>query len=277
MMGHEMNASAHDRLRRVTSRQNALLKSMRQAFASAETTEQGWVAIEGVKTIDEAIRSGLKLHAVVFSDGGTARAEHLLPQIPKQAETVVVADEIFKSVVETRTPQGVAALVEFKAHALDAMLGSNDPLLLIAHGLQDPGNLGTITRTAEAFGAAGLILCEGTVSRYNAKAIRASAGSSFRLPTVNGKFETIAAKLRERGIRMVGTSSHEGSALPETDLRGSLAIVIGNEGAGLPKAVIAKLDALLTIPHASQVESLNAAMAASLILYEASRQRRTFL
>jgi TrmH family RNA methyltransferase len=266
-----------DRLRRVSSRQNALLKSLRQAFAHAETTEQGLVAIEGVKTIDEAIRSGLKVHAIVFSDSGAARAEHLLPQIPKQAETIVIADEIFKSVVETRTPQGVAALVEFKSPTLESMLSADDPLLVIAHGLQDPGNLGTITRTAEAFGAAGLILCEGTVSRYNAKAIRASAGSSFRMSTVSAKFDAIAGQLRERNIRLIGTSSHEGSALPETDLRGGVAIVIGNEGAGLPKPLVSKLDALLTIPHSSQVESLNAAMAASLILYEASRQRRTYL
>jgi TrmH family RNA methyltransferase len=272
-----MNQRQHDRLRRVTSRQNALLKAIRQAFTQAEATEQGLVAIEGVKTIDEAIRSGLRVHAVVFSDAGAARAEHLLPQVPKQAETIVVADEIFKSVVETKSPQGVAALVEFKTHALDSILSSVDPLLVVAHGLQDPGNLGTITRTAEAFGAAGLVLCEGTVSRYNAKAIRASAGSSFRLPTVTAKLEDVARPMREHGIRMIGSSSHEGSALPETDLRGGVAIVIGNEGAGLPKPVVAKLDALLTIPHASQVESLNAAMAASLILYEASRQRRTYL
>jgi RNA methyltransferase, TrmH family len=272
-----MNARTHDRLRRVASRQNALLKAMRQAFAQAETTEQGLVAIEGVKTIDEAIRSGLKVHAVVFSEAGAARADHLLPQIPKAAETIVVADEIFKSVVETRTPQGVAALVEFKTHALESMLSVSDPLLVLAYSLQDPGNLGTITRTTEAFGAAGLVLCEGTVSRYNAKAIRASAGSSFRLPTISANFGDVATKVRERGIRLIGTSSHEGAALPETDLRGGVAIVIGNEGAGLPKSIVARLDALLTIPHSSQVESLNAAMAASLILYEASRQRRSFL
>ena len=276
-MRHEMNQRHHDRLRRVTSRQNALLKSMRQAFAQSETTEHGLVAIEGVKTIDEAIRSGLKVHAVVFSDAGATRAEHLLPQIPKAAETIVIADDIFKSVVETRTPQGVAALVEFKAHTLGSMLSVSDPLLVIACALQDPGNLGTITRTAEAFGAAGLILCEGTVSRYNTKATRASAGSSFRLPIVSEKFDDVASRLSEHGIRLIGTSSHEGSALPETDLRGGVAIVIGNEGAGLPKPVVSRLDALLTIPHSSQVESLNAAMAASLILYEASRQRRTYL
>jgi TrmH family RNA methyltransferase len=265
------------RLRRITSRQNALLKKVRQAFARAERTEDGLVAIEGVKTIDEAIRSGLRVHEVIFSETGSARADHLLPQIPAKAETVLVDDATFQSVVATSTPQGVAALVDFPTHSLDQLLVGHSPLLLVCMGLQDPGNLGTIIRSAEAFGAAGVILCEGTVSLFNPKTIRASAASAFRLPIVDGKFGDVAAALRERGIRLVGTSSHEGSALPESDLRGGVAVIIGNEGAGLPKPVIAKLDALMTIPHSSHVESLNAAMAASLILYEASRQRRTFL
>jgi TrmH family RNA methyltransferase len=264
-------------LRRITSRQNALLKSMRQAFAHAEQTPEGLVAIEGVKTIDEAIRSGIKVHAVVFSDSGSARADHLLPQLHKNTETIVVDDSIFQSITDTRTPQGVAALVALPTHALEEVLASEQPLIVITYGLQDPGNLGTVIRTAEAFGAAGVITCEGTVSRFNAKTIRASAGSSFRLPLIAERFEAAVEKLRARDVKLVGTSSHKGTPLPETDLRGGAAIVIGNEGAGLPNQIATKLDALTTIPHSSRVESLNAAMAASLILYEASRQRGTFL
>lgn len=250
---------------------------MRQAFARAEQTPEGLVAVEGLKTIDEAIRSGVKVHAVIFSDSGTARAEHLLPQLNKNSETIVVDDAIFQSVVDTRTPQGVAALVELQRQTLDQIVATEQLLLVVTYGLQDPGNLGTVIRTAEAFGAAGLVTCEGTVSQFNAKAIRASAGSNFRLPVIADKFDAVAERLRAHGVRLVGTSSHKGSALPETDLRGGVAIVIGNEGAGLPSQVAAKLDAVTTIPHSSRVESLNAGMAASLILYEASRQRRTFL
>lgn len=268
----------HDeRLRRVTSRQNALLKSLRQAFSRSEPTQDGLVAIEGIRTIDEAVRSGSKIHAVVFSDSAVSRADHLLPQLNKNTEAIVVADEIFRSAVDTSSPQGVAALAEMPSHTWERLLATAEPLLVIVHGLQDPGNLGTITRAAEAFGAAGLIVTEGTVSRFNAKAIRASAGSAFRLPAVREKFVKTAERLRERGIRLVGTSSHEGFPLPEFDLRGGVAIVIGNEGAGLPKEIASSLDGLVTIPHSSRVESLNAAMAASLILYEASRQRRAFL
>jgi TrmH family RNA methyltransferase len=217
------------------------------------------------------------VHAVIFSDSGSARADHLLPQIPAKAEAVLVDDSTFQSLVSTTTPQGVAALVEFPMHTLDQLLVGNASLLVVCMGLQDPGNLGTIVRSAEAFGAAGLILCEGTVSLFNPKTIRASATSAFRLPIVDGRFDEVASKLRDRGVKLIGTSSHQGAALPESDLRGGVAIIIGNEGAGLPKSVLANLDGLVMIPHSSRVESLNAAMAASLILYEASRQRRTFL
>lgn len=266
-----------DRLRRITSPQNALLKQMRKAFSRAELTEHGFAAIEGVKTIDEAIRAGLQIHAVVFSDAGTARADHLLPQIPAKAEAVLVADEIFRSIVDTSTPQGVAALVALSGSTLEAMLTVDNPLIVITVGLQDPGNLGTIIRAAEAFGALGVILCEGTVSRLNPKAVRASAGSIFRLPIGTGKFASVVEQLRPKDIRLVGTSSHQGAALPESDLRGGVAIVIGNEGAGVPRSAMTSVDRWISIPHSTEVESLNAAMAASLILYEASRQRRTFL
>lgn len=267
----------HERLRRITSPQNALLKQMRKAFSRAELTEEGHAAIEGIKTIDEAIRAGLQLRAVVFSDAGTARADHLLPQVPAKAEAVVVTDEVFKSIVDTQSPQGVAALVSLPVATIDQIVSVPDPFVVMIVGLQDPGNLGTIIRAAEAFGATGAILCEGTVSVLNAKAVRASAGSSFRLPIVSAKFEATVSRLRGANLKLVGTSSHEGNALPETDLRGGIAIVIGNEGAGLSRTAGSRLDGFVKIPHSSKVESLNAAMAASLILYEAARQRRTFL
>jgi RNA methyltransferase, TrmH family len=272
-----MPANVRDRLRRITSRQNALLKEIRQAFSRGERTESGLVAVEGLKTIDEAIRCGLKVHAVVFSDSGTARAEHLLPQIPAKAEAVVVDDGIFASLTAANTPQGVAALVELPQATLEEILSASEPLIVAVVGLQDPGNLGTIIRSAEAFGAAGLVLCEGTVSLFNPKVIRASAASAFRLKVTQTKFADLAASAHAHNIKLIGTSSHQGSPLPEAHLRGPAAVVIGNEGAGLPRSVLDSLDATVTIPHSTDVESLNAAMAASLILYEASRQRRTFL
>ena len=262
-----------DRLRQITSPQNALLKELRRAFHRSEPTPDGFAAVEGVRLIEEAIRSGLPLRSVVFSESGLVRAERLLPQIKAQVETLRVPDDVFRGVVETDSPQGVAALVGFRESSLPDLLEPGVPLLVIPHGLQDPGNLGTIIRSAEAFGATGLIMTEGTVSHYNQKAIRASAGSVFRLPCAASKFEDMLLPLRQKGVRLFGTSSRKGRPAAEADFRGALALVIGNEGAGLPSKVLDSLDELVTVPHQPRVESLNAGIASSILLYEAARQR----
>jgi TrmH family RNA methyltransferase len=154
------------------------------------------------------------------------------------------------------------------------------PIVVLA-GLQDPGNLGTILRSSEAFGSAGVVLGEGTVSPFNSKVVRASAGSVFRLPVIHGqgksaksKLEEISEKLRAQGVRLIATSSHKGTPLDQADLKGSAAIFFGNEAAGLPREVMAKVDEVVVIPHTQQVESLNAGVAASIVLYEAARQRK---
>lgn len=263
---------ASARLRRITSRQNALLKDLRKAF-SASGHEEGLCAIEGVRLIEEAIRSGIKLRAVLFSDMGAVRAERLLAQIGAKTETAVVDDEIFRTVVSTETPQGVAALLQLKPISLNEMAKADDPLLVVAAGLQDPGNLGTLVRSAEAFGSAGIVVTEKTVSVLNPKTLRAAAGSAFRLPWAEANSQELVPMLRETGFRLYGTSSHRGTSLPEAKLGGKVAIFIGNEGAGLPAPVEKQMDDLLVVPHSKQVESLNAGIAASLILYEAARQR----
>ena len=271
-MGAEAQVNA--RLRRIEGRHNALLKELRQAFTRGELTARGDCAVEGFRVVEEALRSGLRLRAVFFSESGEARAAKLLPQVGSHVDTLLVPDTLFASAVPSQTPQGVAALVRVKAFSLDDVLSSTSPgPVVVIAGVQDPGNVGTVLRSAEAFGAKGVILTDGTVSAYNSKVVRASAGSVFRLPvskvTVNGLLET----LRERGFKSIATSSHKGVALPEADFRGMTAIFIGNEGAGIDKKLLGKMDELITVPHSARVESLNAGIAASIILYEAARLR----
>ncbi len=269
-----MKAAQHQaRLRQVTSRQNSLLKDLRRSFRRSEPTEDGFCAIEGVKMIEEAIRSRLRLRAVVFSESGLARADRLLSQLKAQIETIRISDEDFRSVVETEAPQGIAALVAFPEFTLEQMLAKDDPLLVVAYAIQDPGNLGTIMRSATAFGADGLLIADQSVSRFNAKAVRASAGSVFRLPCTASKWADLSPAFKRRGIRMIGTSSHKGTAAQKANLCGAVALVVGNEGGGLPQQIVATLDGMITIPHAAAVESLNAGIAASILLYEAARQR----
>ena len=263
-----------ERLRRVTSGQNALVRQLRAAFRGAELTEDGCCAIESVHLIEEAVRSGLRFKALFFSEAGRSRADRLLPQINKNVEAVVLPDEVFASAVATEHPQGVAALVHLKRHTLEEALGGQSPVVLVAAGVQDPGNLGTMVRSAEAFGAAALITTGGTVSPYNSKVIRASAGSLFRLPVVAAKAGELLPALRARGLKLLATSSHKGTPLDEAELRGALAIFIGNEGAGLPRDLSGGMEEFVLIPHSPRVESLNAGIAASIVLYEIARQRK---
>ena len=272
-----MTVKDEARLRPVTSRQNALVKDLRRAFARGEPTEAGSVAIEGIRIIEEAIRSGLRFQAVFFSESGRAHAARLLPQIASHAETLLLPDQVFASAVATETPQGVAALVKPKTFALEDVLRVPAEHLLLAclAGVQDPGNVGTIVRSAEAFGVQAVMLGEKTASHFNAKAIRASAGSVFREPLMHVRLQETIALLKQQGIRIVATSSHKGQPVDQVVLTGPLALVIGSEGAGVPPEILAQADALITIPHSGRVESLNAGIAASIVLYEAARQRRS--
>lgn len=265
------------RLRPVSSRQNALVKELRKSFSQSGLTQEGLVAIEGVRILEEAIRSGLRLQAVFFSEGGRVHAERLIPQISSHTEAILLPDAVFQSAVDTETPQGVAALVKPRIFRLEEILqGADENLLIIGlAGVQDPGNVGTVIRSAEAFFARAVLLGEKTASHFNAKVVRASAGSVFREPVMRVPLLEAVSTLKERGVRVVATSSHKGKPAAEIDLTGPLALLIGNEGAGLPPAVAALADELVTIPHSPRVESLNAGIAASILLYEAGRQRKT--
>jgi TrmH family RNA methyltransferase len=314
-MPQDFSNPPQERLRPIASRQNALVKDLRKAFAQATPAADGTVAIEGVKLVEEAIRSGLRLRAVFFAHSARERANRLLPQLSHATETILLPDDIFHSAVATETPQGVAALVHPLAATLEDLFRpaapsaappaggphlpravrrkcgddanacspaappsaaaplSFNPLILGCAGVQDPGNFGTILRSAEAFGASGVLATEGTVSAANPKVARASAGSVFRLPVIKLSTAQALAALEQHGVRLAVTSSHQGRPADEIDLTLPTAIFIGSEGQGVPRALLDAADEAILIPHSPNVESLNAAIAASILLYEAQRQR----
>ncbi len=263
------------RLRRIEGRHNAQVKELRAAFSHGELTPDGYCAIEGFRIVEEAIRSGLRFRAVFFSESAAPRAEKLLSQLGAQVETLLLPDKLFSSAVPSDAPQGVAALARWKEFSLEDVLAKSQagPLLAIA-GVQDPGNMGTILRSAEAFGAGGVLLGEGTVSPYNPKVVRASAGSVFRLPLARAKLSESLGGMKDHGLRLVGTASHKGTPLDQARLSGRLAIFIGSEGAGLSRELLQQMDEVLAIPQTAQVESLNVGVAASIVLYEVMRQKQ---
>ncbi len=261
----------------VVSTSNARLKQLRAAVAGNARLSAGLVAIEGEHLIEEALRSRIPLRAVFIADdreppgwlGGVG------------IEIIRVAATILTSIVETRTPQGIAALIAPRVWRAEDTLGPPGcrPLVLVLADLQDPGNVGTLLRSAEAFGATGAILSSATANPWSGKALRASAGSVFRLPTVRvadaSEMRAILGSVRP--LAAVGSRSLSATTRPqpieEIDLSMPVALMLGNEGTGLGPAWVRAADACVTIPCTGAVESLNAAVAGAVLLYEAQQQR----
>ncbi len=243
---------------------------MRAAFAARRHEEI--VAIEGDHLLREAFRSGLAIESVFLREDRTAIAS----DFPEETDIVLLSHEVFDSAAVTENSQGVAALVR---RPESRYLPQQGDLVLMAAGLQDPGNLGTLIRSAEAFGAAAVILTESTVDAWNAKSLRASAGSVFRVPLPRWT-DALRLSLRQNGIRLLAAvpasapSSTHATPAHLTDLRSGCALMIGNEGAGLSPELLALADARITLTMPGPTESLNAAVAGSLLLYEAAQQRQ---
>ena len=266
-------------LRIVQSKQNPRLKQLKRALAKplrdAETGGRLLAGIEGPNLLEEALRAGSRIECVFVAEGSERLLDGL--GLPTEVDTLVVPASLLDAALVTETPQAVAALVEAPdwtwAHVLNPKRKSG-ALIVVLAALQDPGNLGTILRSAEAFGADGVISLPGTVSAWNPKAVRASAGSVFRLPVVVANEDECFLHLREAGVTVWTTTVHAAEPADLVNLAGPVALVIGNEGSGVPPELAARADGAVTIPCPGPTESLNAAVAASVLLYEAARQRR---
>jgi RNA methyltransferase, TrmH family len=254
----------------ISSRTNARVKQLRAAFAGNTRLSEGLIAIEGEHLLEEALRSGITLKTVFLSEQNDWPRD-----LPRATEIVRLTEDVFASAVETQSPQGVAALIAPPRHQLREIFDQASPLIVIAAGLQDPGNLGTLVRSAEAFGAAGVLTTPGTVSPWNQKALRASVGSVFRIPVIPVDKADVE-RIEEHGVRLLAGVGDEGDQVlsaHNVDFTQACAIMIGNEGAGLAPEWMTLAASRITIPCPGPVESLNAAVAGSLLLYEASRQR----
>jgi TrmH family RNA methyltransferase len=267
-------------LRIVESKQNARLKELRRALSvpgrgahALAGGAAGLAGIEGPNLIEEALRAGLRVKTIFVAQGAERLMDAL--SLPPEIEILELPKKLLEAALATETPQPIAALVETPdwtwAHVLNQNIDKT--LVLVLAGIQDPGNLGTILRSAEAFGATGVVSLPGTVSAWNAKAVRASAGSIFRVPLLAASERECLERLREGGVKVLATTVRATQPADLLDLAGPVALVIGNEGNGVADDLIAKADAKVTIPCPGPVESLNAAVAASVLLYEASRQR----
>ena len=274
----------------IASRENRWLKEFRAALRGGVATEAGAVGVEGVRLVEEALHSRCRVDAVLFSESGERHREKLAAFVAKPETAFPVlrtTDRLFEGIADTDHPQGVAALVRPRKLELEELLstppGACAPLLVVLAGVQDPGNVGTIVRTAAAFGATGAVTTatgqSGTASPFAPKAMRASAGAALHLPIVSGMaLGILLTQLKLKGIRTfascVDRKEVKAIAPWEANWCEPVALLVGNEGAGLPEEVVQAADVRIHIPMLTKVESLNASAAAAVVLYEAFRQRK---
>jgi len=258
----------------IRSRSNAVVRRFR---ALKERAGGDLALLEGPKLVEEAWHAGAALTEVAASPraGRTPRGRALMTGLERQGVPVrLMDDDVLASISEAETSQGLLALARRPVFDEAALLAGRS-LLLVAVGIQNPGNVGALLRTAEAAGATGAYLADGCADPFSWKALRGSMGSAFRLPHLRRvATRPTLARLSGLGITTVAAASSGETPYHAVDLARPVALVVGNEGAGLPEDVLAAASVRVAIPMQGRVESLNVAVAAGLLLFEAARQRR---
>jgi RNA methyltransferase, TrmH family len=279
--------SSGPRRQQVDNAGHPLIRNFRRSLGTGSTPE-GWLAVEGPILFAEALHAGcyledsggpqdqarLKIQSVLATEREAEKFDAGLRRLPDDCELTIIPEWLFHRIAQTETPRGIAAFIELPAREIDDALASASALALVACGLQDPGNLGNMVRSAQAFGASALLTLRNTVSPFNVKAVRSSAGAIFRLPVFTDLDpESLLERLHMLGLRVLAADRHSPVPINEVDLRGPVAVLIGQEAAGLDADLTRRADARAAIIIRRDTDSLNAAAAATIFLYEAARQR----
>jgi TrmH family RNA methyltransferase len=260
----------------VTSLQNSAVKLATALQQKKRREESGLFVVEGVRLCEELLASGWEIKFGFFTESAKRqeRAAQLIQAASGRCLMTQVSEAVLAKMAETEQPQGVLFVARQAVVPLEQLLSIENQLFVVVDGVQDPGNLGTLLRTADAAGANAVIVVAGSADPFSGKALRASMGSSFHLPLAVGiSHADLLAAFGEAKIRVFATALEDATCYVAEDFRGSLAIVFGNEGKGVSAEVLAHAERKLFIPIYGQAESLNVGAAAAVILYEAARQR----
>jgi RNA methyltransferase, TrmH family len=264
---------------KITSRDNPKIKFARQV----RTGRANFIFIEGARLAEEVLKSALPIHEVLFTEdfAAAARGQEFLNSVKTKSESLVeVSDKIFASLADTKTSQGVIVVAGKPAGgklAIETNLNlkkeSFPPLVVLLHRINNPNNLGAILRTAEAVGAAGVVLTKNSADAFSPKATRGAMGASFRLPLwTNADFAEALSWAREKNLKSVCADVNAEKIYTEIDWKRARLVVFGSEAHGLSAEERAQIDESLLIPMANNVESLNIAVACGIVLYEARRK-----
>lgn len=259
----------------ISSLSNAQVKNLTLLQKKSKARdEQGVFIIEGLKMFEEARELGL-LKKAYTSESFYGQMAKEKPEYFDRLDYEILTDSVFKEVSETLTPQGIMGIVNKSGYSLENMLKAPDACLLLLEDIRDPGNLGTMIRTAEGAGITGIIFGDSTVDIYNPKVIRATMGSIYRVPFYQAEdFYEALSRIKKEGITIYAAHLSGIDYTTEGSFQGRCAFLIGNEANGLSERAAMEADKLIKIPMAGKVESLNAAVAAAILMYEAARQRR---
>ena len=257
----------------ITSNSNKQIKALAQLVQKSKARRsEGLYVVEGIRMFREAPAD--KIQAVYVSESFAAKPENLKALAGRQYE--VLADSVYAHVSDTKTPQGILVVLKMNKYPpADILAGNERPLILVLENIQDPGNLGTMFRTGEGAGISGIIMDRNTVDVYNPKTIRSTMGSIYRVPfIIADDLKATVEGLKKSGISVYAAHLEGSVPYDQPDYTKGSAFMIGNEGNGLTAELTKAADKYIRIPMGGQLESLNAAMAAGILMYEANRQRR---
>lgn len=244
----------------IESKKNQRVKEWKKLHAKKGRDRSGLFLIEGYHMVEEALESDMEIVEVIFQERADLPLEWDLDDIPLFAVTTSVLNEIS----ETQTPQGIAAVCRKRDASLSM---APDGKYLCIDAVQDPGNIGTMIRTADAAGLSGVILGSGCADPYNSKVLRAAQGSSFHIPVIEDDLHDWVSRFQQQEIPVFGTALQEGKPYSDVTVSNQFALIVGNEGSGVEPALLEKADENLYIPVLGQAESLNVSVAAGILLY----------
>jgi RNA methyltransferase, TrmH family len=260
----------------ITSKENKAVKLLASLADPKVRKKENAFPVEGVKMVEEALRDKLGVKQVIAAPTLTQHHGKGVIKLAEKngIEVLWISERLMDQVAESKTPQPVMAVVEMREHSEEALLAHGSRLIVLCHHLQDPGNLGTIIRTAEAVGASGVAVTPHTVDSYNGKAVRASMGSILRVPVVKVQSEhEFFRACKERGFQTAALVLNGRKTPYELDLTVPTVIMLGQESSGLRAEELVNIDHRVRIPMAETIDSLNVAVSAAVLLYEAYRQR----
>ena len=265
----------------ISSVANKLIKEIASLKQRKYRDRQGLFLAEGVRLVEECANAGWPVKMCIYTED-VARRERAQAVIERlsaaDCRMVVVSEDIYNKISDTEQPQGIMVILKKRQFSIEQMLLSTDklPLLVVLDGIQDPGNVGTIIRTADAAGSAGVIALKGSADIYAGKTVRATMGSLFHLPVMEGLSAVgLLQNLKQANIKLLATCLQQSDVYYQANFNCPVAIILGNEGQGISPELINAADACLNIPLIGHAESLNVSVAAGVILYEAVRQRAT--